>query len=36
MMSSGTFCTPIPVSAEPHYPPLVVAASFKQAALPSS
>ena len=36
MMNSGTSCTPITISAKPHYPPLVVAASFKEAALPSS
>jgi hypothetical protein len=35
MMSFGTSCTPIPISAKPHYPPLVVAGSFKEAALPS-
>ena len=36
MMNSETSCTPIPISAEPHHPPLVAAASFKESALPSS
>jgi hypothetical protein len=36
MMNSATSCAPIPISTEPHYPLLVAAASFKEAAFPSS
>ena len=30
MMNSGTSCTPITISAKPHYPPLVVAALLRK------